>query len=182
MDEHFSLAPHLLHIASTAFIAATAVLVGDVTVGEQSSIWFGAVLRGDLAPIRIGANCSVQDGAVIHVDDHNPVLIGNHVTIGHGAVVHGCEIADHVLIGIRAVVLSGANIGAHSIVGAGAVVTEPMAIPPNSLVLGIPARITTTLTAAHHEATRFMWEEYVALSRAYKQQRPDLDQQSRLPA
>lgn len=180
MTRHFSLAPQLLNVAPTAFVATTAMLIGDVTVGDQSSVWFGAVLRGDLAPIRIGTNCSIQDGAILHVDDHNPTLIGDYVTIGHGAVVHGCDIADHVLIGIRAVVLSGAKVGAHSIIGAGAVVTERMEIPPNSLVLGIPGRVTKTLTATHHETTRFMWEEYVALSQAYKQQRPELDLQSRL--
>ncbi len=175
METHFHLDPSLVRVAPTAFVATTAVLIGNVTIGPQSSVWFGAVLRGDLAPILIGANCSVQDGVVIHVDDHNPTHIGDHVTIGHGAVVHGCEVGNHVLIGIRAVVLSGAKIGAHSIIGAGAVVTENMAIPPHSLVVGVPGRITRSITAAHRDATRFMWEEYVALSRAYKQQRPELD-------
>jgi carbonic anhydrase/acetyltransferase-like protein (isoleucine patch superfamily) len=167
--------PTLTKIDPTAFIATTAMLVGAVTIGQHSSVWFSAVLRGDLAPIIIGDNCSVQDGAVVHVDADNPTIIGNHVTLGHGAIVHGCEIGDNVLVGIRAVVLSRARIGANTIIGAGALVTEGMQIPPNSLVVGVPGRLVKPLTLAHQDHLRFVWEEYVRLSQAYKQQRPELD-------
>lgn len=163
-------------VDSTAFIANTATLVGDIRIGQHASIWFSAVLRADLASITIGDHTSVQDGAVIHVDDVNPTTIGDHVTIGHGAVVHGCEIEEHVLIGIRAVVLSQAHIGHHSIIGAGAVVTEGMHIPPNSLVMGIPGRVVKSLTAKHEAYIKYAQEEYVALTQAFKAQRPDLDQ------
>lgn len=119
-----------------------------MSVGSRSSIWFGAILRGDLAPIVIGCDTSVQDTAVVHVDDGSPALIGDAVTVGHGAIVHGCTVEDHVLIGIRAVILSRAHIGAHSIIGAGALVTEDMRIPPRSLVLGVPGKVAGTVTDA----------------------------------
>ncbi len=171
----FSLDRALVKADPTVFVANTATLVGDITLGKNSSVWFSAVLRGDLAPIIVGENCSVQDGAVIHVDDHNPTIIGDNVTIGHGAIVHGCTIGDNVLIGIRAVVLSYARIGANSIIGACALVTEGMEVPPNSLVVGVPGKIVKSLTPDHHEHMRFMWKEYVRLARAYKQRRADLD-------
>ncbi len=163
-------------IDPSAFIAQTATLVGDVRVGPRSSIWFGAVLRGDLAPIVIGRdNTSVQDTAVIHVDDDRPAIIGDAVTIGHGAIVHGCTVEDHVLIGIRAVILSRAHIGANSIVGACALVTEDMRIPPNSLVLGVPGKVVGAVTDTQQAYLQGAQEEYVALCQAYKQARPDLD-------
>ncbi|GIX46401.1 MAG: gamma carbonic anhydrase family protein [Candidatus Tectimicrobiota bacterium] len=169
------LEPALLKVHATAFVAHTATLVGDVTLGEDSSVWFGAVLRGDLAPIVVGDRCSVQDGAVVHVDADQPTVIGNDVVIGHGAVVHGCRIGDGVLVGIRAVVLSRARIGANSIIGACALVPEGMEVPPNSLVVGVPGRIVRGLTPEQRARVRAMGEEYVRLTRAYKRQRPDLD-------
>lgn len=167
--------PHT-DVHPTAFVATTATLVGDVTVGQHSSIWFGAVLRADLAPIVVGTHSSIQDGAVVHVDDNSPTRIGNHVTVGHGAIVHGCTIDDNVLIGIRAVVLSRAHIGANSIIGACALVTEDMHIPPHSLVIGVPGRVVTTLTPTHQGYVQYAQEEYVALCQAYKHHRSDLDQ------
>lgn len=164
------------HIDPAAFIAHTATLVGDVRVGAHSSIWFGAVLRGDLAPIVVGQHSSVQDGAVIHVDDGSPAIIGDHVTVGHGAIVHGCTVEDRALIGIRAVILSRAHIGANSIIGACALVTEEMHIPPNSLVLGVPGKVVGHVTAAQEDYLQYARDEYVALCHAYKQQRADLDQ------
>lgn len=163
-------------IDPTAFIAQTATLVGDVRVGPRSSIWFGAVLRGDLAPIVIGHETSVQDTAVVHVDDGSPATIGNCVTVGHGAIVHGCTVEDHVLIGIRAVILSRAYIGANSIIGAGALVTEDMHIPPHSLVLGVPGKVVGTVTETQQTYLQHAQQEYVALCHAYKQRRADLDQ------
>ena len=176
MATPFNLGNPRANVHSTAFVANTATLVGDVTVGQHSSIWFAAVLRADLAPIIVGAHSSIQDGAVVHVDEKTPTRIGNHVTVGHGAIVHGCTIDNNVLIGIRAVVLSRAHIGANSIIGACALVTEDMHIPPNSLVLGVPGRVVTTLTPTHQGYVQSAQEEYVALCQAYKHHRSDLDQ------
>jgi carbonic anhydrase/acetyltransferase-like protein (isoleucine patch superfamily) len=128
--------------------------------------------------VTIGDNCSVQDGAVIHVDEDAPTVIGNQVTIGHGAIVHGCEIGDNVLIGIRSVVLSGAQIASNCIIGACTLITEGMRIPANSLVVGTPGKVIKTVTVEHERHLRYMWEEYVSLSRAYKDARCDLDRLS----
>ncbi len=176
MATPFDLGNPLANVHPTAFVANTATLVGDVTVGQYSSIWFTAVLRADLAPIIVGAHCSIQDGAVVHVDAETPTRIGDRVTIGHGAIVHGCTIDDNVLIGIRAVVLSRAHVGANSIIGACALVTEDMHIPPHYLVIGVPGRVVTTLTPMHQGYVQQAQEEYVALCRAYKHHRSDLDQ------
>lgn len=172
----FNLDKGLDKVDPTAFIANTATVVGDVSLGKHSSVWFSAVMRADLAPIIVGDNCSIQDGAIIHVDDENPTRIGHNVTIGHGAIIHGCEIDDNVLIGIRAVILSGARIGAHCIIGACALVTEGMQVPPHSLVLGVPGRVVKNLTEEHQVYHRHTWEEYVALTQAYKHHRQNLDQ------
>lgn len=163
-------------IDPAAFIAHTAALVGDVRVGAHSSIWFGAVLRGDLAPIVVGQHTSIQDGAVIHVDDGCPAILGDHITVGHGAIVHGCTIEDRALIGVRAMILSRAHIGANSIIGACALVTEDMHVPPNSVVLGVPGKVVGSVTEVQEGYLQYARDEYVALCQAYKQQRPDLDQ------
>ena len=123
------------------YIHESAVIIGDVTLGRDASVWPTAVLRGDNDSIVIGDESNVQDGAVIHVDPGKPVCVGNRVTIGHRAVIHGCTIEDDCLIGIGAIVLNFAVIGAGSVVGAGAVVLEHTVIPPNSLVLGVPAKV-----------------------------------------
>ncbi len=127
-------------IDSTAFIAPNATVFGNVKVGREAVILFGAVVRGDSEAIVIGEQSNVQDLCCLHADPGHPCIIGNRVTIGHGAVVHGAEIEDDVLIGIRAVVMNGAKIGRHSIVGAGALVSEGKVIPPGSLVLGVPVK------------------------------------------
>jgi carbonic anhydrase/acetyltransferase-like protein (isoleucine patch superfamily) len=154
-------------IASSAFIAPGAFVVGDVTVSENASIWPGCSLRGDIAPIVIGANSNVQDGSVVHVADNLPAIIGEWVTVGHKAIVHACEIGNEVLIGMGAIILDGAKIGDHSIIGANATVTMHMEIPPGSLVLGSPAKIKKTLTAEEQAGIRVWAERYVTLSRAY---------------
>jgi carbonic anhydrase/acetyltransferase-like protein (isoleucine patch superfamily) len=133
------LRPELIH--PSVFIAEGAVIRGDVTLAEDVSVWFNAVLRGDVDSIEIGSRSNVQDGAVIHCDPGYRCVIEEEVTIGHAAVVHGAWIKSRVLIGIRAVVLNGAQIGEGSIIGAGAVVTEGAVIPPNSLVVGVPAKV-----------------------------------------
>jgi carbonic anhydrase/acetyltransferase-like protein (isoleucine patch superfamily) len=125
----------------TAYIAPGATVLGDVAVGAYGSVWYGAVVRGDLAPIVIGRKSNVQDGSIIHVKIGYPCRIGERTSIGHGAILHGCTIEDNVLVGIGAVVLDGARIGRGSIVGAGALVGENMDVPPGSLVLGVPGRV-----------------------------------------
>jgi carbonic anhydrase/acetyltransferase-like protein (isoleucine patch superfamily) len=144
-------------VADTAWIAPTAVLAGSVVIGDGASVWYGTVLRADNEPIRIGARSNVQDNCVFHVDQGKPVLIGEGVSIGHSAVVHGATIEDHVLVGMHATVMNGAVIGTESLVAAGALVTEGMIVPPRSLVAGVPAKVRREITEAeiaklHHNA------------------------------
>ncbi len=159
----------LPQVDKEAFIAETAVLIGDVEVGAQSSVWYGAVLRGDESPIRIGRGSSVQDNVVMHCDRHSPMTIGDNVTIGHGAVVHGATVGDNVLIGMGAVVLNGAHIGKNCIVAAGAVVKERAEIPDNSMLVGVPAKIIRTLTP-EQIAVRETQSYYVELAANYMSQ------------
>ena len=136
-------------IAAGAFIDETAQVIGDVVIGAESSVWMQVVIRGDVNYIRIGDRTNVQDGSVVHVQNEtHPTVIGNDVTIGHGAVVHGCTIHDRVLIGMGAVILNGAVIGEYSIVAAGTLVTERSVIPPRSMVMGSPGKVRRTLTDA----------------------------------
>jgi len=135
-------------VAATAFVAPSADVIGDVEIGENSSIWFQVVLRGDVAPIRIGASTNIQDGTIVHGFPHLPVSIGDWVTVGHRAVLHACTVENHCLIGIGAIVLNNARIGEGSIVAAGALVVENTVVPPNSLYLGAPARLKRQLTEA----------------------------------
>ena len=135
-------------IASSAFIADSADVIGEVEIGDNSSVWFATVLRGDVEPIRVGASSNVQDGSIVHTLEGAPTIIGNWVTIGHRAVIHGCVIEDHCLIGMGAVILSRVRIGEGSIVAAGALVVEDTVIPPRSLYLGMPARFKRQLSEA----------------------------------
>jgi carbonic anhydrase/acetyltransferase-like protein (isoleucine patch superfamily) len=149
------------------FIADTARVIGNITLGDEVSIWFGAVLRGDGDKISIGNRSNIQDNATVHVDPGFPVEIGEECIIGHGAVVHGAKISNNVLIGIHATVLNGAQIGSYSIVAAGALVTEGMIIPSNSLVVGVPGRIIRTIGAEQMEKIKKNSESYVKLSKIY---------------
>jgi len=133
-------------VPGSAFVAAGARLVGDVTLGEQASVWYNAVLRGDSDRITLGAGSNVQDNVSVHVDPGHPVVIGENVSIGHNAVVHGCTVEDGSLIGMGAVVLSGAIIGGGSLVAGGAVVLEGTIVPPGSLVAGVPAKVRRELS------------------------------------
>lgn len=133
-------------IPSSAFVADNATVRGDVTLGERSSVFFGAVLRGDRAPITIGSGTNIQDNAVVHVDYDYPVVVGQNVTVGHGAILHGCTVGDNTLIGMGAIVLNGAVIGRDCIVGAGSLVPQGMVIPDGSMAFGSPARIRRPLT------------------------------------
>jgi len=128
-------------ISEKAYIAPTAVIIGDVEIAEGVSIWDGAVIRGDVASIKIGKNSNIQDNAVVHVDYEEPTVIGENVTVGHMAVVHAAKVCNNVIVGIHAIVLNGAEIGEGSVIGAGAVVTPGTKIPPRSLVLGIPGKV-----------------------------------------
>jgi carbonic anhydrase/acetyltransferase-like protein (isoleucine patch superfamily) len=127
------------------YLARTAVVLGDVRLGDHSSIWYGAVARGDINRIEVGHHSNVQDNAVLHVDSETPCIIGNWVTVGHGAIVHGCTVGDECLIGMGATILDGAVIGEQSIVGANALVTQGTQIPPRSMVLGAPAKVARPL-------------------------------------
>jgi len=127
-------------IASGVYLAAGSVVIGDVDIGADSSVWFNAVIRGDVAPIRIGERSNVQDGAVLHVDRGTPCMLGNEVTIGHSAIVHGTTIGDGVTVGMGAVVLSRSEIGAEAIVAAAALVPEEAVVAAGTLVMGVPGR------------------------------------------
>ena len=143
------------------------VIDGDVTIGEDVGIWHYAVVRGDEAAIRIGDRSNIQDGCILHVDEGTALTIGNGVTVGHRAVVHGCTIDDDVLIGMGAIVLNGAHVGAGSIIAAGAVVLGGAEIPPNSMVMGVPAKVRATIRPEQLKASRENAERYVALAKKH---------------
>lgn len=133
-------------IADNVYIAPNATIIGDVVIGEGSSVWFGAVIRGDTGQIRIGTGVSVQDNCVIHVNEHDNTIIGNEIVIGHGAILEGCVIGDGVLIGMNATVLSGARVGEQAVIAAGAVVRERFEVPAKTLTAGVPAKPLRELT------------------------------------
>jgi carbonic anhydrase/acetyltransferase-like protein (isoleucine patch superfamily) len=146
----------------TAFVDDSAQIIGDVEIGAESSVWMNAVVRGDVNDIRIGARTNVQDGTVIHVmHDTHPTRIGDDVTIGHSAVVHGCTVEDRVLLGMGAILLNGAVVGHDSIVAAGALVAEGTVVPPRSLVMGVPAKVRRSLTDTEVESVRESAANYV---------------------
>ena len=155
-------------IAASAWVHASAVLIGRVVLGEHVSVWPTAVLRGDRDEISIGDETNVQDGAVLHCDPGKPCRVGKRVTIGHRAVVHGCTVEDGALIGIGAVVLNGAVVGAGSLVAAGAVVGEGVVVPPGSLVVGVPARVLRPLNDAQRERVERGYRTYVELKERYR--------------
>lgn len=144
------------------YLAQTAVVVGDVTLGENSSVWYHAVLRGDINRIVVGHHTNIQDNAVLHLADDYPCLVGNYVTIGHSAIVHACTIGDECLIGMGAVVLDGAVVGEQSLIGAKALVTQRMKIPPGSLVMGAPAKVVRALTPEERAGLKHWADKYVA--------------------
>jgi carbonic anhydrase/acetyltransferase-like protein (isoleucine patch superfamily) len=149
------------------FIAPTATVIGNVTIAPGSSVWFGAVIRSDMALIHIGRNTSVQDNAVIHARDGIETRIGDQVTLGHGAIVHGAQIEDTVLIGIGAIILDRARVGEGSIVGAGAVVTEGTQIPRRSLVLGVPGKVVKEVTPEQIQCIEANAKSYTELAQRY---------------
>ena len=155
-------------IPSSAFVHPAAVVLGNVSLGERVSVWPTAVIRGDSDTITIGDESNVQDGTIIHVDQGKPTTIGKRVAIGHRAIVHGSTVEDGCLIAMGAVLLNGVHVGSGSIVGAGAVCTEGMRIPPNSLVLGVPARKIRETSPEERERIRLTVESYLELQERYK--------------
>jgi carbonic anhydrase/acetyltransferase-like protein (isoleucine patch superfamily) len=170
MTVHDRLAAHLTKapdVGRALFVAKNATVVGDVTLHAQSSVFYGAVLRGDIARIVVGEGSNIQDNAVVHLADDLDAVIGAWCTIGHSAIVHACTIEDECLIGMGATVLDGARIGARSIVGAGALVTQRMIVPPGSMVLGTPAKVVRALSEDEQRSIRGWAEKYVAVAKAH---------------
>jgi len=154
-------------IGKGCFVAENASVIGRVKMGRDSSVWFGSVIRGDVAGITIGERTNVQDLAVLHVETLYDLAVGDDVTIGHRAVVHGCTVRDRVLVGMGAIIMNGAVIGEDSIVGAGAIVTEGAVIPPRSLVLGVPAKLKRELTEDEVASILRNAEHYAQKAREY---------------
>ena len=155
-------------IADTAWVADSAVVIGNVELAAEASIWFGAVLRGDTETLTIGRRSNVQDGSVLHADHGFPLVLGEGVTIGHQVMLHGSSIGDGSLVGIQAVVLNGARIGRHCLVAAGAVVTEGKEFPDGSLIMGAPARVVRPLTPEQIEGLKESAQHYVDNARRYR--------------
>lgn len=158
----------LPRVDPTAYVDESAQVIGDVTIGAESSVWMTVVIRGDVNVIRIGDRTNVQDGTIVHVmHDTHPTTIGDDVTIGHGAIVHGCTIGNRVLVGMGAIILNGGTIGEDSIVAAGTLVTEGQVIPPRSLVMGSPAKVRRPLTDAEVASIQEYADNYVRYRRDY---------------
>jgi carbonic anhydrase/acetyltransferase-like protein (isoleucine patch superfamily) len=155
-------------IGKNVFIAPTAVIIGDVEIKDNVNIWFGTVIRGDRAVITIGEGTNIQDNCTVHTDDDKPAIIGNYVSVGHNAVVHGCVVEDHCLIGINAVILSGARIKTASVVAAGSVVKNGQVVGPYHLVAGIPCELKKELPETTVKKRKETAERYMALSQAYR--------------
>lgn len=158
-------------IAPSAYIDTSAQVIGDVVIGERSSVWPNVSIRGDVNYIRIGEESSIQDNTVLHVDhDVYPCVVKNRVTVGHSVVLHGCEVEDDALIGIGAIVLNGAKIGKGAVIAAGALVPEGMQIPANSLAMGMPARVRREVTPEEQQRFRTNCQNYVRITAIYKEE------------
>ena len=156
-------------ISDSCFVAPTASIIGDVVLGEDASAFYGVSVRGDTAPIRVGDGTNLQDNVVLHADPDFPTTVGNRVSVGHTAVVHGCTIGDDCLIGMSATVMNGAVIGAGSLVAAGALVLEGMQVPPRSLVAGVPAKVRRELTDSEFEKVKQNAAHYQVLAKSHRQ-------------
>lgn len=162
---------HTPQIAGSAYIDAQAVVIGDVVIGEDSSVWPGAVIRGDVHYIRIGARSNVQDGSVLHVmRDTNPLVLGDDVTVGHSVTLHGCTVESRCLIGMGSIILNGAVIGTGSIVAAGTLIPERTVIPPGSLVMGSPGKVKRALTADDQASIDRYAQNYSGYKEQYKKE------------
>jgi gamma-carbonic anhydrase len=154
-------------IASGVYVAPNATLLGSVSIGSGSSVWFQSVIRADINEIRIGSETNIQDGSILHVADRYGLAIGNQVSCGHRAILHACTIHDRVLVGMSAVIMDGVEVGAGSIVGAGALLTKGTSVPPGSLVLGSPAKVVRLLTASEQKSIEELAAKYVSVGKYY---------------
>jgi len=156
-------------IGKGVYIAQSAQVIGKVSVGEHSSIWPGAILRADIEPIKIGKCSSIQDGVLIHVNWDLPAVVGDYVTVGHGAIIHGCKIANNCLIGMGAIILDGAKIEKNCLIGAGSLVPEGKRIPEGSLVLGVPGRVVKKLSQKEIKKLKDAALEYLDFAKKFKE-------------
>ncbi len=156
-------------INPAAYVAPTAILMGDVTLEAESSIWYLCLLRGDSASITVGERTCIQDGCIIHCDPGIPCVIGKQVGVGHGVILHSCVVEDDCLIGMGSVLLNRVRVGTGSVIGAGAVLPEGMEVPPHSLVLGVPGKIVRGVDAKLAERIQKTWKDYVELARRHRQ-------------
>ena len=155
------------NIGQGVYVAPGAVVVGDVWLGDYASVWYNAVLRGDINHIEVGHHSNIQDHCVLHLADEYPCVIGNYTTVGHGAIVHACTVGNEVLVGMGAIILDGAVIGEQTIIGAGALVTQGEEIPPGSMVLGSPATVVRALSAKERERIKGFADKYVEVAAYY---------------
>ena len=155
-------------INKNTYISESVDIIGKVEILENANIWFGTRLRGDMNNIVIGRNTNIQENSVVHVDSKSPCIIGNNVTIGHGAIIHGCNIADNVLVGMGSIILNNAKIGNNTIIGAGSLITQGKEFPEGVLILGNPAKVVRKLTQAEIESIQCSADNYVRLSKKYK--------------
>ena len=161
--------PERLRLDRSVFVADNATLAGEITIGKDSSVWFGVVMRGDMAPITIGEETNIQDGTLVHVNLDQPTVIGDRVTVGHGAIIHGAVIEDQVVIGMGVILLNECVIGENSVIGAGALVTERTKIPPNSLVLGVPGKVVRAVSQKELDYIQHAYKVYVEYARHYQE-------------
>jgi carbonic anhydrase/acetyltransferase-like protein (isoleucine patch superfamily) len=160
-------------IPASAFVAASVDMIGDVTLGEETSVWFGSVVRGDIHYVRIGARTNIQDNCTVHVTEHDyPTVVGDEVTVGHNVILHGCVIGDRCLIGMGAVVMDDVEVGSGSLVAAGAVLTPGTKVNPGSLYAGVPAKFRREVADEEYQLIVDRAEEYVQLARVYKAMTP----------
>ncbi len=157
-------------IDPTVFIAPTAAIIGQVELAEKVSVWFNTVIRADINFIKIGRETNIQDSCVLHVTNVHPVLLGERITVGHGAILHGCKVEDECLISMGVILLDGVLVGRGSLVAAGAVVAPNTQIPPNSLVMGVPGKVVRTLSASDQARVTEGWQHYVEYAQMYKDQ------------
>ena len=165
----YALGPKKPRIHRSAVLAPNCTIIGDVVIGPRTSIWPGAVIRGDYGYIRIGSDCSIQDNVVVHCSGENPAVVGKGVTVAHGAIVHACRIGDECLIGAGAIVFDGATIGKHSILGVGSILLEGRKIPPRSVAVGAPAKVIRRSTTEDVRAIKESYKAYVKMARRYQE-------------
>ncbi|MBU6451552.1 MAG: gamma carbonic anhydrase family protein [Cyanobacteria bacterium REEB67] len=156
-------------VHASAFIAPTACLVGDVRVKSDASIWFHTVIRADINTVSIGQSTNIQDGCLMHVTNNHPLVVGDRVTVGHGAILHGATIEADCLIGMGAIVLDGAMVGAHSVVAAGSIVAPGTQVPPGSLVMGVPGKVVREATSKDREMIDRGWQNYVGYRQSFRE-------------